>query len=70
MESHVVTERGPLGQPPQLVCLTHAGCTWRRDVAGPVRTGDAIARALLAAHVRERATATPDMMGHPKRMRA
>lgn len=69
MDSHTVTEVGPRGEPRQIICLAHVGCTWRRDVAGPVRTGDPIALALLASHLRERSVPTPTMAGHPKRMR-
>ena len=70
MPSHTVTAIGPRGEPPQLVCLEHAGCTWRRDLAVTARQGDPIALALLAAHVRETEAPMLPMMGHPKRLRS
>ncbi len=69
MSDHEVTRRGARGEPRQLVCLAHEGCTWRRDVADSTNAGDAIARSLLGAHLRERAVPVPPMMGHPKRAR-
>lgn len=69
MHSHTVTPRGPRGEPPQLVCGEHPGCTWRRDLAPMARQGDAIALALLAAHVRDVKGPLLPMMGHPKRTR-
>lgn len=70
MRKHTVTALGPRGEPPELVCLEHDGCTWRRAVAPATRTGDPIALALLASHLREASTPLPAMMGHPKRARA
>ena len=70
MTDHIVTEPGPRGEPRQLVCQAHAGCTWRRDLAGPMAANDPVVRALFAGHMRDRAVPTPSMMGHPKRARA
>lgn len=70
MESHRVTELGPRGEPRQIVCLTHEGCTWRRDLAGPTKPTDPVVMALVRAHIRERQVPTPAMMGHPKRARS
>lgn len=70
MPSHLVSPPGPRGQPAQLVCLQHEGCTWRRALAPTAREGDPIVLALLAAHAREVEGPLLPMMGHPKRARA
>lgn len=69
MQSHVVTEPGARGEPRQLVCLSHEGCTWRRDLAGPMTGSDPVVLALFRAHLRDSERPVPSMMGHPKRAR-
>ena len=69
MAEHIVAGPGPRGEPAQLVCQAHAGCTWRRDLAGPMRHDDPILLALFRLHLRETEAVTPSMMGHPKRAR-
>ena len=70
MDGLRVMEPGPRGGPHQLVCTAHPGCTWRRDLAGAPKPTDPIVIALFNAHLRDRKTSVPSMMGHPKRPRS
>lgn len=70
MPTHRIIEAGPRGQARRVVCLAHPGCTWHRDLASNAGPEDPITLALVNAHVTQRLTPTPAMMGHPRRPRA
>lgn len=68
MESHAILEAGQR-QPRRVVCLAHDGCAWHREVGGRAAANDPIVLALVRAHVAERVSPAPPMMGHPRRAR-
>lgn len=70
MQTHRIVEAGPRGEKRRVVCMAHPGCTWQRELASNAGPQDAIILALVNAHVTQRLTPTPDMMGHPRRPRS
>lgn len=70
MQTHRIIEAGPRGEKRRVVCMAHPGCTWQRELASNTGPEDAIILALVNAHVTQRLTPTPDMMGHPRRARS
>lgn len=67
--AYQVTKRGPKGEPLEIACLVHPGCTWKLASTGPKRDDDAIFRAMMEAHISERSTPDRQASGHERRRR-
>lgn len=67
--TYEVTKRGAKGEPLEITCVAHAGCTWRLASTGPKRDDDAIFVAMVGAHISERSTPDRHATGHERRKR-
>jgi hypothetical protein len=64
-----VTKRGPGGEPTEIGCRAHAGCTWTLALRGPTRDDDPIFQAMFARHLEARLEPGRAAGGHQRRKR-
>ncbi|MEA3190660.1 MAG: hypothetical protein QOD77_1242 [Thermoplasmata archaeon] len=69
MSGYVVTRRSPTGEPLEIKCKAHEGCTWGMVVAGKRSDDDPILRAQFENHLREAKTPDVAAFGHLRRRR-
>ncbi|MHB8633273.1 MAG: hypothetical protein ACYDBQ_04795 [Thermoplasmatota archaeon] len=67
--SFEVTKRAPGGEPREIKCTSHPGCTWTLASTTWKTERDPIFVAQFAQHLRSSATRGQQAFGHPRRGR-
>lgn len=67
LQTYQVTKRSPEGEPREIACVSHPGCTWHLASTGPKRDDDPIFLAMIGAHLSERSTPDRPASGHERR---
>ncbi|HLF16595.1 MAG TPA: hypothetical protein VI796_04090 [Candidatus Thermoplasmatota archaeon] len=67
--SYTVTKRGPRGEPLEIHCDVHPGCTWRMQSTGPKADDDLIFVAQFRNHLEVAKTPDVQAFGHLRRSR-
>lgn len=68
-EEYAVTKRAPNGEPREIRCQAHPGCTWTMGSAGARRDDDAVFTAQFQRHLLDSNTAGLRSLGRLRRGR-
>jgi hypothetical protein len=62
-----VTKRGPAGQPREIGCRVHPGCTWTLAAPSAQRDDDPVLQAMFGQHLERRSDPGRPVVGHERR---
>lgn len=68
-ETYAVTKRGLRGEPLEIQCLAHSGCSWRMQSTGMKPDNDAVFMAQFNNHLENAKVPDLKAFGHLRRSR-